>query len=101
MTTPVLNVPSEIVVMLTFPAGVTGELLLANIPPASNALSMMIGATSAALAIWVSDQTPCTTKDPGATVANEVVMDVLAAGAEFVVSASGWADCFTLNHDAA
>jgi hypothetical protein len=39
---PELVVPSEIVVMLTFPAGVTGDCPLTKIPPPSKAASVMI-----------------------------------------------------------
>src|SRR5579862_9860338 len=39
-----LKVPSEIDVMLTLPAGVTGEPLLAKIPAPSNAASVSMGA---------------------------------------------------------
>jgi hypothetical protein len=43
MMTLVLNEPSESVVMLTFPAGETGDPLLAKIPAPSKAVSVTIG----------------------------------------------------------
>ena len=99
--TPVLELPSEIVVMLTFPAGETGDPLLAKIPAPSNAASVSIGVAPVPAARCPKDQSPCTTSDPVATVVRDVVIDVLAAAAVFVVDASGWADCFTLYQDAA
>ena len=99
--TPVLCVPSEIVVMLTFPAGETGDPLLAKIPAPPIAVSITIGVAPAPAAGCPKDQSPCTTSDPAAIVVRDVVVDVLATGAVFVVNASGWADCLTLNQDAA
>ena len=101
MTTPVLNEPSEIVVILTLPAGETGDPLLTKIPAASIAASISIGVAPAPAAGCVGDQTPCRTNDPLATVVRAVVIDVFVAATEFVVKASGWADCFTLYQDAA
>ena len=100
MMTPVLKVPSEIVVMVTLPAGETGDPLLAKIPAAPIAVSISIGVapTPAAGCVW--DQIPCRTNDPVATVVRDVVIDVFVAATVFVVDASGWADCFTLYQDA-
>jgi hypothetical protein len=101
MMTPLLATPSGIVVMLTFPAGETGEPLLANIPAPSNAVSVSIGVAPIPAARCRKDQSPCTTNDPVATVVRDVVIDVLPAPAVLVVDASGWPDCFTLYRDAA
>lgn len=99
--TPVLELPSEIVVMLTLPAGETGDPLLAKIPPASNAASVSIGAAPDPAARCPKDQSPCTTSEPLAIVVRDVVTEVTAAAAVFVVDASGCADCFTLYQEAA
>src|SRR5215471_20564037 len=101
MMTPVLAAPSEMVVMLTFPGGETGDPLLTKIPPASNATSVSIGVAPAPASRCPKDHIPCTTNDPVATVVKEVVMEVLAAAAVFVVKASGCAAWFTLNQEAA
>jgi hypothetical protein len=101
MMTPVLDAPSEIVVMLTFPGGETGDPLLAKIPAPSNAVSVSIGLAPDPATRCPEDQTPCTTNDPVATVVRDVVIEVLVAAAVFVVDASGWADCSTLYQDAA
>ena len=101
MMTPVLNEPSEIVVMLTLPAGETGDPLLAKIPAASIAVSIIIGVAPAPAVGCVGDQIPCRTNDPVATVVRAVLMDVFVAATVFVVDASGWADCLTLYQDAA
>ena len=47
MMTPVLAAPSEIVVMLTFPAGETGDPLLTKIPAPPNCVSVSIGVAPA------------------------------------------------------
>jgi hypothetical protein len=101
MMTPVLDAPSEIVVMLTFPAGETGDPLLAKIPAAPNAASVTIGVEPAPGARRPADRIPCTTNDPVATVVRDVVTEVLVEGAVFVLEASGCADCFTLYQEAA
>jgi hypothetical protein len=87
--------------MLTLPAGVTGDALLTKIPAPPVAASITIGVAPDPVAKCPYDQIPCTTSDPLATVVREVVVDVLAAGAVFVVDASGWAVCFTLYQEAA
>jgi hypothetical protein len=97
----VLIVPSEIVVMLTFPAGETGEPLLAKMPARPNAESITMGVAPVLAARCPKDQTPCTTNDPAAMVVREVVADVFVAGSAFVVNPSSWAVCLTLNQDAA
>ena len=101
MMTPVLIVPSDIVVMFTLPAGETGELVLAKMPAPPIAASITIGVAPVPAARCPKDQTPCTTNDPEATVVREVVADVFVAGSVFVVNASGWPVCLTLNQDAA
>jgi len=101
MMTPELNAPSEIVVMLTLPAGETGDPLLAKMPPASIAVSIIIGVAPHPAAGFVGDQIPCRTSDPVATGVKNVVIDVFVATPVFVVTASGWADCRTLYQEAA
>lgn len=101
MMTPLLEAPSEMVVMLTFPAGETGDWLLAKIPAPPVAASVSIGVAPVLAARCPKDQSPCKTNDPVATVVRDVVIDVLVAAAVFIVDASGWADCLTLYQDAA
>jgi len=101
MMTPVLCVPSEIVVMLTFPGGDTGDPLPTKIPAPPIAESTSIGVAPAPAAGCPKDQSPCTTSEPAADVVRDVVMDVFVAGAVFVVDASGCAVCFTLYQEAA
>lgn len=87
--------------MVTLPAGDTGDWLLAKIPAPPIAESITIGVAPAPAARWPKDHRPCTISEPLATVVSDVVVDVTAAAAVFVTDASGWADCLTLDQEAA
>src|SRR5215471_13258021 len=101
MITPVLCAPSEMVVMLTLPAGETGDPLLAKIPAPPIAESITIGVAPVPANGCPKDQIPCITNDPAAAVVSDVLIDVLVAAVVFVVVASGCVVCLTLYQDAA
>ncbi len=77
------------VVMLTNPAGETGEPPLAKMPAPSKAASVMIGVAPTPGPRWPYDHKPSTTSAPDATVVSEELNDVFPTPVVFVVNASG------------